>query len=235
MELRQRVTGSLAWVGLAVIIAVPAAQFALSHFGDAGALSADSAPAPASAETDTVAPQAAAPVSTVVTPKAVIVTPQAAAVAPKTTPTPASAPVAASVTAAPRPHGAGSVTQPAASDTATASAPADPIGSYLTTNKALPDYITPSTAPPAAAAPAPQAASIAPSAVSPVAPKPVPAPMATTTRPKQAPQAVTEADLKDWKTGSLREYLREHDLLSNDDASPSDTTPPSTVGSGDGN
>jgi len=46
--------------------------------------------------------------------------------------------------------------------------------------------------------------------------------MPVSARPKIAPaQTVTEADLKDWKSGTLEDYLRQHNLLSNASANQS--------------
>jgi hypothetical protein len=45
---------------------------------------------------------------------------------------------------------------------------------------------------------------------------PAPVPMPVSARPKVAPaQTVTDADLKDWKSGTLEDYLRQHNLLAN--------------------
>jgi hypothetical protein len=78
-----------------------------------------------------------------------------------------------------------------------------------------------------AAAPAAGVAAAAPATITAVAapppptviaddPAPVtpPVPMPASARPKGEPAApVTEADLKDWKSGSLEDYLRQHGLL----------------------
>jgi hypothetical protein len=113
---------------------------------------------------------------------------------------------------------------------------------YLATGKKLPDYITtapsstekapapqvvaavpakPAATTPAPAAPAaasaPAIASVpAPPAAEQVAatnPAPAPVPMAPAARPKPAAKIVTEADLKDWKSGTLEDFLKQRGLL----------------------
>ena len=78
-------------------------------------------------------------------------------------------------------------------------------------------------------APAPNAvdpSSVASVDAQPVVPDVPPVPMPASARPK--PQAltptVTEADLKDWKSGSLEDYLKAHGLLA-DSADNADIAP----------
>jgi len=221
----RKITSALAWAGLVVVIAVPAADFVLARFGKADAV--------------VVAPTAQPPAKSAapVEPAVQASKPGAAAVAPKPAPAPA-----VTVVPAPAPAAVKPAPQPAATDTASETpVAADPVQDYLSTNKALPSYITkgsttgepaadtspftttpvatsadvpaappaaaPSTAPatvPAAPVKAPVATSIAPA---------VPTPMAAAERPKPTPRAVTDADLKGWKSGTLEDYLRQHGLL----------------------
>lgn len=107
-----------------------------------------------------------------------------------------------------------------ASDPAVAEAapapPADPIKDYLADGKPLPDYLTTgkASAPVAAASPQPAPAAL-PRPADAVAATPAPKPAAA--RPKPT---VTEADLKDWKSGTLEDYLRQKGLL-NESTNPS--------------
>ena len=225
MTIVRQVTGVLAWAGLVVVIAVPAAELVLSK------LNALTSPEVATA---TVAP----------TP--VAVTP-AVPVAVKVATVP-SQPVA--VLVAPKPAGEPFVAPVAVASTAVNgdSAPADPVKDYLASGKPLPSYLTPSAKgastgptpePVASAAPAVVQTPVAATDALPAATDPTttgtvsvttqpaaapeddttvavapPVPMPASARPKIDPAAtVTEADLKDWKSGSLEDYLRQHGLL----------------------
>ena len=131
----------------------------------------------------------------------------ATAVAPVAAPTKAkpvvatAAPTAKPSSSKPAPAGA------ATTDVADAPAvPADPIKDYLAEGKPLPDYITTgkASAPAAAAASQPAPAALPTTATTTASAKPA------VVRPKPT---VTEADLKDWKSGTLEDYLRQHGLL----------------------
>jgi len=52
---------------------------------------------------------------------------------------------------------------------------------------------------------------------------PIPMPATARPRPQSVAQTVTEADLKDWKSGTLEDYLRAHGLLA-DGANNGDTS-----------
>ncbi|HTJ57088.1 MAG TPA: hypothetical protein VL418_05930 [Devosiaceae bacterium] len=113
----------------------------------------------------------------------------------------------------------------------------NPVKDYLATNKALPSYITSAPSKPVAATETPQPNSLTPAAQRLAtrfdsAPSPGRASGAATSGVASEPQSVplpqpapvrvahvvdrtvTEADLKDWKSGTLEDYLRAHGLLS---------------------
>ena len=243
MSFPRKITGALAWVGLGIVVAVPAVEMVSSKF--ASNKPAEVAPV---AEVKPAAKQAViAEAAPVVVPKAAVVVKPVVPAAPV-----ASAKPAVVVPAAPAP-------QVAEDALATADAPSggDAVKDYLAVNKTLPSYITPSssveTADASAAEPAPitpaaqklastlasepsanqTAATTSPAAsVAAASPDqsvdtsvatadapvvtPAPVPMPVSARPKAAPApTVTEADLKDWKSGTLEDYLRQHNLLAN--------------------
>jgi len=240
MSMRGKVTGALAWVGLVIVIAVPAAELVSSRLipmlTGASAAKVDSpAEAVATAPAETAKGEAA---TAEPTPAAVA----PAAAAPK--------PEAVSAKPADKPHDS--------NDTA--------LDEYLSSGRKLPDYLTagkakgaPGSAAPAAEAPAgpmndtaatppvapadTAAASIEPSATNADRPQPdaaasldnaapasetpvvasappvVPVPLPAKARPKPvvAP-TVTEDDFKGWKSGSLEDYLKQRGLLSGEPA-----------------
>jgi hypothetical protein len=231
MELHRKLTGALAWAGLVIVITVPAAEAIMSRLMPEEA-SALPVTAPASA------PQADAAAETpAVTVKPAAVTQVAARPAPAAAEpiekVAATAPARTAAAAAPAPE----ATAPAETTTV-ASGDNSALDAYLATGKQLPDYIKPrhDTPAPAAtdapleaatattpagpqaddAAPAAQVASLPePDQAAPVAPVAAPVPMPASARPTPPPQrVVTEADLKDWKSGSLEDFLRQQGLLS---------------------
>jgi hypothetical protein len=218
MSLRRKVTGALAWAGLAIVIAVPAAETVSSKL-----VPADNNAAVVGAGTPkTIAVIAPVPATRPAAAIADAATEKAAPAVAEVAPT-AVTPVAAS----------------AGSDSA--------LQQYLASGKKLPDYITTGSAHPAAASaaapaqpepavlPAPAAtatASVAPAtateppttAAETDAPAPAqqaapPLPRPVKARPKPVQPEVTDADLKDWKSGSLEDYLRQHGLLTGADSS----------------
>jgi hypothetical protein len=241
MDMRRQVTGALAWAGLVIVIAVPSAEIVREKLAPSAALAlvpADGAAAapvakpaksnkPAVVGSVPVPKPARAPVpATPAAPTAVIASATPAAVAPLPAATAAvhadpikdflltgkDMPDYITGSTPPKPAAAAPPAQPlptALPPQSVASAPAAPPA-------AASAPVSPVTfAPPPAVASAP----IQPGAASDTAVVPPPRPMPASGRPKLGPpQTVTEADLKDWKSGSLRDYLRQHDLLSNDDA-----------------
>lgn len=222
MSLRRKVTGALAWAGLVIVIAVPAAEAIRSR------LVTDRIDLPG----DTVATIAPAPQAA---------TTRATGTAGTAAP-PAPRPAVAS-----RPAPAATDVPPAVgvSDAAPVAARAsDALDAYLASGKSLPDYIKPGPArqaPPAAAAQAredagrdasPPAAAVdgappagAPSgAAAPVAvasapaaapPGDPPVPLPAVARPRpEPPRIVTESELDGWRSGTLEDYLRQQGLLS---------------------
>jgi hypothetical protein len=223
---------------LVIVIAVPAAETVSSHL-----LASVSPSAPAS-QPAAAAPklQPVAASKPVAKPAPAIVPKQVAETAPVATAQskvePAAAPAGPAVEAEARPAPAA----PAAGK--------DVVKDYLAVNKTLPSYIvsapgkatTTQAAQPAeltpaaqrlaaklASAPEPPGATLPPTettavaSANPVVPKPEapPLPMPPSARPKPQPvQTVTEADLKDWKSGSLEDYLKSHGLLSNAEDAP---------------
>jgi len=242
MSFPRKITGALAWVGLAIVIAVPVIEMVGSKFvsnkrAEVTPVAEVKAPAVPAAKEALPAETAAVPKATVVIKPAVPAAPVASA-----------KPVVVAPTPAP---------QVAEDAPATADAPSgsDAVKDYLAANKTLPSYITPSSpaktadaaaAQPDSMTPAAQklastlssepsanqtAASTSPaSSVAAASPDgstdtsvatadtpimtPAPVPMPVSARPKVAPaQTVTDADLKDWKSGTLEDYLRQHNLL----------------------
>lgn len=234
MSLRRKVTGALAWVGLVIVVAVPAAELVSSRLvpmltGGASANKLDEPAKPAATPAAEPAPAAAAAVA----PAAESAAPAPAVVAAK----PADEPGAAS------------------NDTA--------LDEYLSSGRTLPGYLTPSkargdaakggdtpaaappattsgdlpAAAPAATPPAPASAKpavaagsdlprldaeapaeTAPAAATPdvaAVPAVVPVPLPAKARPKPvvAP-TVTEDEFRGWKSGSLEDYLKQQGLLS---------------------
>ena len=212
----RKITGALAWTGLVIVIAVPAADVLLSKLAPPG-----SAVVGPTGQAATIAP----------------FVPKAAAIKPATKP---STPVAEAPEPTPVQAPAAS-TQVAEQSSDLPAAPADPVQGYLATHKTLPSYITPDGNTPATAGanpaaatqnappPTPTVASTGSASVasSPVedpgvaAPATAPKPMAAAARPKlQTVRPVTEADLKNWKSGTLEDYLRQHGLLNPSQAAP---------------
>jgi len=235
MELRRQLTGALAWAGLVLIIAVPSAELVRAKFFSkgTGAVASDVAdtpvvtpavepkPKPATiASTTPVAPQPALKAITVpVTP--IVAEPTNGGDAVKDY-------IAANKKLPDYITGSTS-TKPVASapvqqlpPTVQASAP-----TAVATISPAPAVTAAPTA--VAVAPAPDAvdpSSVASVDAQPVVPDVPPVPMPASARPK--PQAltptVTEADLKDWKSGSLEDYLKAHGLLA-DSADNADIAP----------
>jgi hypothetical protein len=238
MSLRRKVTGALAWVGLVIVVAVPAAELVSSRLvpmltGGATANKLD-VPAKPVATAPAAEPAPAAPI----------------AVAPE-----AEAPAATPAVVASKP-----ADKPGAASNDTA------LDEYLSSGRTLPDYLTPGKAkgnaarssgaptaeppavpatttadlppaPPAAPPPAkPTAAAstvlppleagtpaeAAPAAETPAvasvpAVGPVPLPAKARPKPVAAP-IVTEDDFRGWKSGSLEDYLKQQGLLSGEPA-----------------
>jgi hypothetical protein len=231
MELHRKLTGALAWAGLVIVITVPAAEAIMSKLlpeeGNvlpvAAPVTAPQADAAAEAPAVTVKPAAVTQVAVRPAPAAAEPIEKVAATAPARTAAPA----------APAPD----VKAPAKTTTV-ASGDSSALDAYLATGKQLPDYIRPRNEAPAPAAtdapsgaatattstvpeandpaPAAQVASLPePDQMAPVAPASAPVPMPASARPAPPPQrVVTEADLKDWKSGSLEDFLRQQGLLS---------------------
>ena len=243
MKLNRLVTGGLAWAGVALVVGVPLADVLLRPKNEALTVTSGSTATADAARVavPVVVPaktHAAAPI-VVKTANSIRVTPapsnDATAVAS------ADATVAPG-NAAPGIVAPGNAAPGKAAPWTDADLK-DPVGHYLSTNKKLPDYITggsqASPAPTANAAPAsdavtapqmPAATAEAPvadpqtpasdlAAIAPEAPIVAPIPMPASARPKPqvVPPAdsapVTEADLKGWKSGSLEDYLRQQNLL----------------------
>lgn len=213
----RRITGALAWGGLLLVIGVPSADLILRNVS--------SADAAASVETAAIAEQPAAVARPASKP--------APAPAPKAEPKAETAPQTGTdpvVTASARP----------------AAGTGDAVDQFLSKGKKLPDYIsggdtaktpTPTTTPTAPAEPQPAVPAPAEEAVASL-PEPVaPVPMPATMRPKSQalvvetdrqvvsprpgtpvpPAEVTGADLEDWESGSLADYLARRGLLSGQD------------------
>jgi hypothetical protein len=234
MELRRRVTGALAWAGLVLIVAVPSAELVRSKLFAKSAMTVTSATAEA--------PAVVTPVKA--KPKPVVVA--SAPVAPKPATKPVVQPAApTSVVASTNPpvesDGDAVKDYLAANkklpDYITGSTSAAPVAAVPAQQlpTALPaaaptTVATASPAPivnaPATIEPAPaDPTAVATLDVQPVVPDVPPIPMPASARPKPqaVAQAVTEADLKDWKSGTLEDYLRAHGLLA-DGADHGDTS-----------
>lgn len=246
MSFPRKITSALAWVGLAIVIAVPVVEMVRSKFVSNGA--PEVAPVAEAQARPVAKPAAIAEAQPVIAP--VVVAPVKPVVQPTPTPVASSPPVVRAVA----PVAEATEQTPAAADAAPAG---DAVTDYLATNKTLPSYITPSSSAKATAesqpapttpaaqqlatnlASAPSTSETAAVASSPAsvsadsadqtestavatadtqvtAPASAPVPMPASARPKVvAGQTVTEADLKDWKSGTLEDYLRQHNLLAN--------------------
>ena len=241
MDLRRTVTGALAWAGLVIVIGVPSADLVLSKFrtDSAATVTPEAIKAPekpgASAATAAAGlmPPATAASSVAVEPAKATRPSIPAAVASATSDAAASGDASTDPV---QEYLATHKTLPsyltpgksrAAENAPAPAADSKPAGSKPGAVPLLEEDAPPSAATAAARVPAADAgqaaapvASVATTggAASGAVPVPKPAPA----RPKpQASRTVTEADLKDWKSGSLEDYLRSHGLLS---AAPADQT-----------
>jgi hypothetical protein len=208
MNFRGKLLSALAWVGLVIVIAVPSADMLRSKLMVGGPSGTRAVPTKSLASVVIAEPgKADAPAvasATPVVPAMPKLTPIGTAV-----PTPAVKPTVPVATDA-------SVTP----ENSTNTSPGDPVKDYLASGKALPNYIkqaAPGAAPPPAAV-APVAAPPPVQAPAVVIAKPAPIPPTVAVAPPQPKPArpkavVTEADLKDWKSGTLEDYLRAHGLL----------------------
>lgn len=183
MRLNSKVTWGLAWTGLALILAVPSADFLTGHYG------ADARKAAVlTSDTEPVKPETAA----ATTAKTATATPAAPVLAPAKTTTVRTIKTDKGVTIIP----AGSTApESSASDT-------DPVDKYLSTGKPLPDYIADEEAPAeatevATASPAPIVTPPRMPLPATARPKPLP-----TTAPATTPQPVVIVD-EDTLTGSI--------------------------------
>ena len=249
MNISRRVTGALAWAGLVIVIAVPSAEFVSSKVlslipGGAKAAPSTAAVKPATAKpmpkpaaVAVVAPVAAKP-APAAAPAPVVATAAPQAAPKPQTPAPQPAKIA-ETTSAPSASDGNAVgdylatnktlpsyisTTPAAKPTASAApataatapatqqasaAPQTPAAQRLAASLATAD---------ANADPAPQQTPEATASVT--APTAPPHPLPVASRPKRQPnQVVTEADLKDWTSGTLEDYLKAHGLLTSADQS----------------
>lgn len=183
MRLNSKVTWGLAWTGLALILAVPSADFLTGHYG------ADARKAAVlTSDTEPVKPEAAA----ATTAKTATAAPAAPVLAPAKTTKVRTIKTDKGVTIVP----AGSaVPESAASDT-------DPVDKYLSTGKPLPDYISDDDAP----ADATEIATASPAPVLTPPRMPLPATARPKPLPKPAPAAAPEPVVivdEDTLTGSV--------------------------------
>ena len=232
MELRRQLTGALAWAGLVLIIAVPSAEFVRAKFFSKGTASvttdvaetpamttpAKTKPKPATVASVPVAPQPA--LKTIVVPATTIAAAPAEGNAVKDylsankklpdyiTGSTSTKPVASTAPMQPLPA---AVPAPATAVATIAPVPAD---------------VVPVAVPSSAIAPG----SVANVDIQPVIPDVPPIPMPASARPKPAAvvtPTVTEADLKDWKSGTLEDYLKAHGLLADSAVNTDSTANPS--------
>lgn len=208
--INRRITGALAWGGLLLVIGVPSADLILRNFSGAEA----------STEVETASVAEKPAVVAKPAPKAPVAQQPAAKPLPKATPAPKAAPAPKTdpvVTASAKPSGSG-----------------DAVDQFLSRGKKLPDYIsggdsgaaTPAATPKPAPAPAEETVATVPELVAPV-------PMPASMRPKSRavvieaqrpavnprpgtpvpPAEVSGAELDDWDSGSLADYLARKGLL----------------------
>ena len=218
MELRRQVTGALAWAGLVVIIAVPSAELVRAKFFSKGTASVTSdvaetpavtAPAKPKAKPATVAIVPVAPqpaLKTIVVPATTIATAPADGNAVKDYLS-ANKKLPDYITGS---TSAKPVTGPAPTQPLPAAVPVP--ATAVATIAPLPAAVAPVVVPPSAVAPT----GVANVDAQPIAPDVPPIPMPASARPKPAAAVmptVTEADLKDWKSGTLEDYLKAHGLL----------------------
>jgi hypothetical protein len=243
MNLRRNLTGALAWAGLVIVVAVPTVEIVRSRLlPSASALPvavAPTEPVQPIAENTPPAPTAVAATAAVAAAPAKVEEAPAVETAAVETPAAATAsPVPVAVAEPPAQPEVGDVpvVQPVSAQAPGPDERDQALDDYLRSGKKLPDYITANAptklgvttvpASPAAAADdvPPQATGAAPAAIVATAP-PIaapltpPKPMPVSARPKAEPaRTVTEADLKDWKSGTLENYLKQQGLLSGSDA-----------------
>jgi hypothetical protein len=230
MSIGRTVSGALAWTGLVIVIAVPAAEAVWSRMApdQRGAARVDMAEVPSTPSAAAPAkPATAAPVGAATT----------ASAAPADT-KPANGGTALDdylASGKPLPSyikpPTGAVPAKPAS---TPAAPAKPVVASVAPAPQVKPAVEPTASVQPAQKPATTEASVAPASkpVSPpVAPQPVPAAQpnvaavtpASPPKPKPVkPRTVTEADLKEWKSGTLADFLKARGLLTPDggDASP---------------
>lgn len=224
MELRRRVTGALAWAGLVLIVAVPSVELVRDKLFAKSAMTVTTAKAEAPA---VVVPIKAKPKPAVV----VASTPVAPQPAVKPMIQPAAPSTVVASTTPPVESGGDAVKDYLAANKklpdyitgSTSTAPAAQVpaqqlptalpgtGDSAATASPAPVFSAPAGGEPAADQPT-DVATIDAQPVVPDVP-PIPMPATARPRPQAVGQTITEADLKDWKSGTLEDYLRAHGLL----------------------
>lgn len=230
MELRRQLTGALAWAGLVLIIAVPSAEIVRAKFfsKDAVVVTSDVADTPVVTPAVKPKPKPATVASTAPQPalKAITVPVTPIVVAPTNGGDAVKDYIAANKKLPDYITGSTS-TKPVASapvQQLPAAVPAAAPTAVATIAPAPTTVVTPAPVTPTAVDPT-SVASIEPQPVIPDVP-PVPMPASARPKPQPVSPTVTEADLKDWKSGSLEDYLKAHGLLA---ASAANTDGPDTT------